>query len=123
MMTVNDISGRRWKNEDFVFFWGHTDRKTGGSVGKNCLSQWYQAPMVIDGVYYNCMEQYIMAEKARLFNDAETESRIMAEYSQMAIKKLGRQVVGYVDAQWKAVRQQVSVKGNIAKFSDRKSVV
>lgn len=66
--------------------------------------------MVIDGVYYNCMEQYIMAEKARLFNDAETESRIMAEYSQMAIKKLGRQVVGYVDAQWKAVRQQVSVK-------------
>ncbi len=121
MLKVSDLISRGgYSREDFVFFWGHKDRANG--LGKHCLSQWYQAPMVIDGVYYNCMEQYMMAEKARLFNDAETESRIMAEYSQMAIKKLGRQVVGYVDAQWKAVRQQVSVKGNIAKFSQNKAL-
>ncbi len=122
MMTVNDISGRRWKNEDFVFFWGHTDRKTGGSVGKNCLSQWYQAPMIVDGVYYHCMEQYLMAEKARTFGDGEIERKIIDEYSQMTIKKLGRQVGNYDDGVWSRIRQAVSVEGNLAKFSQNPSL-
>lgn len=121
MLKVEDlISCGIYSREDFVFFWGHTDRAAG--VGKHCLSQWYQAPMIVDNVYYNCMEQYIMAEKARLFHDYDIEARIMAEYSQMTIKKLGRQVAGYVDSEWKAVRQQVSVKGNIAKFSQNNAL-
>lgn len=116
MLTVSDITNRKYTKNDFVFFWGHTDR-LGTGVGKQCLSQWYMAPMTIDGVCYNCMEQYLMAEKARKFGDDDTESRIMAEYNQMAIKKLGRQVAGYDDEIWKADRQAISVRGNIYKFA------
>lgn len=116
MLTVKDIKDHQYTKDDFVFFWGHTDRQNAG-VGKQCLSQWYMAPMTIDGVYYNCMEQYLMAEKARTFGDEATEARIMAEYSQMVIKKLGRQVTDYDDAIWCAERQEFSVRGNIYKFA------
>ena len=56
-----------YSRDDFVFFWGHTDRKEG--VGKCCLSQWYMCQHVVDDVCYNCVEQYMMAEKARIFGD------------------------------------------------------
>lgn len=115
MMTVKDLLGRRCAKSDFVFFWGHADRKAG--IGKQCLSQWYMAPMDIAGLHYNCMEQYLMAEKARTFGDVEAEAKIMAEYIQMAIKKLGRKVAGYDDDVWKAMRRHVSVRGNIYKFA------
>lgn len=116
MLTIKDIINKRHSKDDFVFFWGHTDRKD-GKAGKNCLSQWYIATMTIDGQYYHCMEQYLMAEKARVFDDIESEQKILAEYNQMAIKKLGRQVVGYDDSVWSEVRQNVAVRGNLAKFS------
>ena len=32
-------------------------------------SQWYNSPMVIDGVEYNCCEQYMMHKKALTFSD------------------------------------------------------
>ncbi len=116
MLTVNDITGHRYSKDDFVFFWRHTGRQSEG-VGKQCLSQWYMVSMTIDGVCYNCMEQYLMAEKAHTFGDEDTEALIMAEYNQMSIKKLGRQVAGYDDEVWKADRQEISVRGNIYKFA------
>jgi predicted NAD-dependent protein-ADP-ribosyltransferase YbiA (DUF1768 family) len=40
-------------------------------------SNWEYSPMIIDNIKYNCVEQYMMAEKARLFNDKETLAKIM----------------------------------------------
>lgn len=101
--------------DDFVFFWGHEDRSKG--VPKVCLSQWYQCSFIVDGQYYNCAEQYMMAEKARIFGDEETRQQIFAEYSQLAMKKLGRKVRNYDDDIWKKIRFDIVVKGNMAKFS------
>ena len=58
-----------WQKTDFLFFWGHANRTE--KLAKSCLSQWYPASFIVDGVYYNCAEQYMMAEKARLFGDEE----------------------------------------------------
>ena len=104
--------------DDFVFFWGHEDR--GKGLTKVCLSQWYQCPFVVEGQYYNCAEQYMMAEKARIFGDEEIRQQILAEYSQMAMKKLGRKVD---DEIWKEKRFDVVVKGNIAKFSQNEKLL
>ena len=106
--------------DDFVFFWGHEDR--GNGLSKVCLSQWYQCPFVVDGQYYNCAEQFMMAEKARIFGDEEIRQQILAEYSQMAMKKLGRQVRNYDDSTWKEKRFDIVVKGNIAKFSQNEKL-
>lgn len=110
-----------WIYTDFVFFWGHADR--GEGLTKACLSQWFSCPFVVDGQYYNCAEQYMMAEKARIFGDEEIRQQILAEYNQMAMKKLGRKVRNYNDITWKEKRFDVVVKGNIAKFSQNEKLL
>lgn len=110
-----------WTSSDFVFFWGHTDR--GEGLSKACLSQWFQCPFIVDNQYYNCAEQYMMAEKARIFGDEEIRQQIFAEYNQMAMKKLGRKVRNYNDITWKEKRFDVVVKGNIAKFSQNEKLL
>ena len=72
--------------DDFVFFWGYTDRTDG--VGKSCLSQWYMCLFTVDNVYYNCAEQYMMAEKARIFGDEDAWHQIMASDDPMTMKEL-----------------------------------
>lgn len=109
-----------WAYSDFVFFWGHTDR--GEGLSKACLSQWFPSPFVIDDQYYNCAEQYMMAEKARIFGDENVRQQILAENNQMAIKKLGRKVKYYDDVVWKSVKFDVVVKGNLAKFSQNEKL-
>lgn len=105
---------KRWSAADFIFFWGHEDRERG--LTKVCLSQWFPCSFVVNNQYYCCTEQYMMAEKARIFGDEEVLSRILSERNQMTIKKLGKQVRGYDDEVWKGVRYNVVVNGNLAKF-------
>ena len=38
----------------FIYFWGHTDHDT--MVSKSCLSPWYVAPFMVDGVAYQSAE-------------------------------------------------------------------
>lgn len=65
----------------------------------------------------------MMAEKARIFGDEEIRQQILAEYSQLAMKKLGRKVRNYDDVTWKEKRFDVVVKGNIAKFSQNEKLL
>ena len=44
-----------------------------------------------NNIEYNCAEQYMMSEKAKLFKDEETYQLILKESVQAKIKKLGRQ--------------------------------
>ena len=108
-------TARSFAQDDFVFFWGHTDRM--GGVGKVCLSQWYMCSFAVEDVYYNCAEQYMMAEKARIFGDDDAWQQIMASYDPMTIKKLGRKVRNFNAYVWKKNCQEVVKRGNLAKFS------
>ena len=78
-LDLHSLRGRCNAGEDFKYllFWGHTVPK-GGKVGKTCLSQWYPAPFTVDGVLYRTAEQFMMAEKARLFGDEEKLVQILA---------------------------------------------
>lgn len=105
---------RTYSREDFVFFWGHTARESG--IGKTCLSQWYMCQFMVDDVCFNCAEQYMMAEKARIFGDVDTWRRIMASYDPMTIKKLGRKVRNFNAYVWERNRREVVKRGNLAKF-------
>lgn len=100
----------------FLHFWGHRPRAD-GRPSASCFSQWFESPFQIDGLTYATAEHFMMAEKARLFGDAETVSRILAAGTPAAAKALGRQVRGYDDAAWVARRFDAVVEGNLAKFS------
>ena len=100
---------------EYLFFWGHRAQEA-GKPGKWFLSQWWPCRFVVDGAEYATAEQYMMAEKARLFGDEETLGRILATRDPKRAKKLGRQVRGFEEEVWSARRFEIVVRGNMAKF-------
>jgi ribA/ribD-fused uncharacterized protein len=106
-------SGARVK---YLHFWGHRPTKD-GSVGASCLSQWWPSPFVVDGVEYATAEHWMMAGKARLFEDAEAERRILAAGDPSAAKKAGRLVRGFDEAIWERERFRIVVEGSVHKFA------
>jgi ribA/ribD-fused uncharacterized protein len=99
----------------FLFFWGHRPSAS-GRLGPECLSQWWPAPFVVDGVRYPTAEHFMMAEKARLFGDGEAREKILAAASPAAAKKLGRTVRGFHEQKWTRARFDIVVAGSRAKF-------
>jgi ribA/ribD-fused uncharacterized protein len=96
----------------YVFFW-----KSSKEPAPGCLSQWAGIGFVVDGIYYRSAEQYMMAAKARLFNDKNALDKIMKQASPMIMKKIGRGVKGFDGERWAKASYDVVVKGNFAKFS------
>lgn len=109
------------KNQ-YVFFWGGP------------LSNWYKAHikcsfllLKLDGseleLYnFNCVEQYMMAAKAKLFNDEETFKKIMATDSPKEQKALGRQVKNFIPEEWDAVSYRVVKHACLHKFASNKEL-
>jgi ribA/ribD-fused uncharacterized protein len=100
---------------EFLFFWGHT-ASSDGEIGRWCLSQWYPATFTRQGVEYPTAEHYMMAEKARLFDDTEARSKIIACPTPAEAKKLGRGVRGFDPSRWSAHRFEIVLRGSLAKF-------
>ena len=62
---------------DFLFFYGHQ------------LSQWYPCIFEADGILYQSMEQYMMAQKAAYFGDYRTHARILSACTPGGLQSLG----------------------------------
>lgn len=91
--------------DKYVFFWN------------GVFSQWYPSKFVIEGVEYNCCEQYMMAQKALLFNDLESHKMIMYSKSPDEQKGFGRRVKGFDKDKWEAVCKEIVFDANMAKFT------
>ena len=89
---------------DFVFFWG------------GWPSQWHRCRFVVDGVPYDCAEQFMMAEKAALFGDAAARAKILATPNPRQQKALGRTVRGFDSDRWTASCREVVYRGNLHRF-------
>lgn len=105
--------------------------KTGGLTGEEVVMtpdmvlfwkppavfcQWTKSIFEMDRTTYCCAEQFMMAEKARVFRDRVTESAILATEDPAEHQKLGRQVRGFSAYRWEQVRFDIVVKANLAKF-------
>ncbi|MCP3685265.1 MAG: NADAR family protein [bacterium] len=93
--------------DKFVFFWG----------SKDIYSQWHYSLFYVGDVLYNCAEQYMMAEKARLFGDFRAADEIMRATHPGEMKRIGRRVKGFSKRIWLGHRQLIVFDGNRAKFS------
>mgnify|MGYP000458414002 FL=1 len=109
------------KRAKYVFFWGH-QKKNNGQISNACFSQWYNASFEIDGKHYKTAEHFMMAEKARLFNDLEMRELILQSNSPGEAKRLGRNVKGFSDSIWNDKRFDIVVTANEAKFSQNKAL-
>src|SRR5438105_2961222 len=92
-------------HDHFVFFWSGP------------FSQWAKTKIEIDGTTYVTCEQYMMAEKARMFGDQDAERKVMATDNPRQQKALGRKVANFDPARWGASCEDIVFRANLAKFT------
>lgn len=114
--TVENIIERFQKKEkqEFLFFWGHTVKD---EITKACFSQWFPSEFKEDGMSYKTAEHYMMAGKAKLFNDNEILARILKAETPNQAKSLGRKVKNFDPKIWDEHKYEIVKQGNFLKFS------
>lgn len=125
MKYTNKKIIERYNNNEtlkFLFFWGHQPNKD-GSIGKSCFSQWWEASFEIESISYPTAEHYMMAGKARLFNDDEILQEIISVKHPHDVKKLGRKVKNFSPELWNEHKFDIVLKANHAKFSQNESLL
>lgn len=93
--------------ESFTFFWDENSP----------FCQWYPSKFIINGINFNCAEQYMMYMKAKFFNDEQIGERILEATSPIEHRSLGRQVKNFNKEKWERVCKKIVYDGNYAKFS------
>lgn len=99
----------------FLHFWGHRPKRD-GTLGASCFSQWWPSRFVVDGVEYATAEHWMMASKARLFEDPEAERAALTAANPALAKKAGRLVRGFDEAVWRRERYGIVLAGSLHKF-------
>lgn len=110
------------KTFDYLLFYGHK-AATDGSITAACLSQWFPAEFEIDGIKYPTAEHFMMAEKARLFDDHNMLQNILECKTPKEAKAFGRKVQNFETEAWQKHCIDIVVKANLAKFSASPSFV
>jgi len=100
----------------YLFFWGHQPPKN-QAVSKSCFSQWFASPFTVDNVTYPTAEHFMMAEKARLFNDQTALMKLLKSTHPGQAKRIGREVLHFNEQLWQERRFDIAYKGNLAKFT------
>jgi len=72
----------------YKFFWG------------GYFSNWYPSEFIVDGIKFNCGEQYMMYQKAKLFGDTNSMNAILISDSPKEQKGLGRGVKNFKADIW-----------------------
>lgn len=105
---------QRKESLDFLFFWGHTVKD---EITKSCFSQWFPIRFEENGIVYKTAEHYMMAGKARLFNDDEILEKVLCSETPNEAKSLGRKVKNFDPKLWDKHKYDIVKKANLLKFS------
>ena len=107
MMDKRELLRRIDAGEKFEyhFFW------------KGPFSQWEPIGFTVDGVYYKRAEHYMMAEKAKLFNDQASWENIIKTDHPRDAQDFGRKVKGFNQKVWDLEKYGIVYDGNYYKFT------
>ena len=84
------------------------------------LSNHFITNFSVDNEVFNCVEQFLMKQKAMFFKDTETATKIMRENDPVRQKALGKTVKNYQDKEWKSAVRDIIKIGLSAKFKQNK---
>ncbi len=102
------------ENIEFLFFWGHTVKE---EITKVCFSQWFPFKFEEEGIEYKTAEHYMMAGKAKLFNDDKILEEILKSETPNQAKSLGRKVKNFDSKIWDEQKYEIVKRANFLKFS------
>lgn len=93
-----------------ALFWGNAD----------VFSNWHHdsrpVQFTVDGIGYNCAEQFMMHTKALFFGDFDTAQQVMKTCDPREQKRLGRTVTNFDAGLWQSQARELILPGIIAKF-------
>ena len=93
------------------------------SNATDILSQWYKCEFEDESAnVYNSCEQYMMAQKAKLFWDDKIYKKIMNETNMKTIKELGKKVHYFEQESWDEYKEQIVYEANFLKFSQNEEL-
>lgn len=98
-------------SKKFHFFWAGP------------FSQWHKSKFTLQGETFVTAEQYMMYQKALLFNDKVNAANIIATEDPKEQKGFGRQVANFDTKIWEQHREKIVYTGNLAKFSQDKELL
>lgn len=98
------------EKKNVVFFYGV--KNVNGE-----FSNHYVREFKVNGNTFNCVEQYMMAQKALIFRDFETFNKVMNSKDPVEMKHLGREVKNFDAEKWDGVKMKVVKRAVMAKFS------
>jgi ribA/ribD-fused uncharacterized protein len=101
---------------EFACFWKP------GNAPRDCFGQWQPSEFCEDHLMYSCAEQYMMAQKAQIFEDKEIEKKIMETSDPKQIRLLGRKVKNFDEDTWNQLRYSVVLNGNYYKFAQNREM-
>tara|TARA_Y100001001_G_scaffold156784_1_gene174032 strand:- start:96 stop:611 length:516 start_codon:yes stop_codon:yes gene_type:complete len=82
------------------------------------LSQWRKSSFICAlGFEYNCCEQFMMHQKALLFDDQEIADAVMRAPRPREQKALGKQVRNFKEPIWDEYKLGIVWQGNFLRFS------
>lgn len=90
---------------------------------KDVFSNWHKSDFEVNGVKFNCMEQYMMYSKAKFFGDEKVAAEIMLLTDPKDHKAKGRDVTPYNDDAWNAARDKIVIAGLLRKFSQNEHLL
>lgn len=90
--------------DKYTFFWS------------GVFSNWHPSIFTVDGIKYNCGEQYMMYQKALLFGDKEIAKAVLLEKEPRNQKALGRKIRNFDADKWNEVSFDLIKKGLREKF-------
>lgn len=97
---------------NYLFFWRQA----------SYLSNWHTCYFTIDGITFNCIEQWMMYAKAILFNDTEIAQEILNETDPYVQKMYGREVRNFKKDVWDKEGFDIVVAGLIEKFNQNQEL-
>lgn len=104
------------KGERFVLFFRPYEKN-------GVCSNWYMSDFTDKhGIKFNCTEQYMMYEKAKLFKDDRVAQEILGETNPKEMKAYGRKVKNYDDKLWSCHRYGVLIQGLYYKFTQNQEL-
>lgn len=99
-------------SELYAFFYNHRNGPY------HIFSQWYPSKFVDNtGTIYHNAEQYMMIQKAALFQDSDSIALMYNESNPAILKKLGRSIKNFDEEIWKQHRYNIVFQGNYLKFT------
>ena len=82
----------------------------------NPLSNFHPTKFVINGIDYHSSEQFIQHQKCKLFNDIESEQRILQTETVFECKSIARDIRNFDRERWKQNAKASCTPGLLAKF-------